>query len=489
MSGFPWPAPADLLRPREPFLLPIVLLLATRLPLWWLIPTASEDAYITFRFARNWAEGNGLTYNPGDPVFGFSSPLWTLWMGIGDKLTRHPELWSRVWSLAADAVTLILATSALRAVFSRPAAWCFAIFFSGWPYFAAVSTSGMENSAMLALMVLGAAAVRDRSWWSGPALAAVALMRPEGPAAALVLALDARWRDRGVAAAAFAGACVWLWATFGTFIPQSVTAKSAIYGTPGPWAGRAWWDWLSPFIFGRVPDPTDTVHLFLLSVVLGPSVVLGARALWPHRGSAPGLLVGACLVVWLGYVTLGVAYFWWYLLIPLAGFAVLGSIGFPQIVRGRALPISCALMVAGMWTITPHLYVGRAQTEYLSFGRAASFLRANARAGQSVLLEPIGIVGFRAPVVVIDEIGLVSPWVAKRRTQGPGWYADVVAKARPDWLVVRNGMLQTGSAFAGIGAPFRNLSERDAMLASYQVVTAVDSTAGPQALLILARRP
>src|SRR5262249_29142195 len=162
---------------------------------------ASEDAYITFRYARNLVLGYGLVFNPGERVMGFSSPLWTLWNSLGYALLRDPVLWSRAWSVVADAFTLLALGVMLKREVSRWSAWCFAAAVAGWPYFAAVAISGMENSAMLALVVLAAALVGRRSVAAGPALAAVALVRPEGIAAAAVLALWAGGRNRGIAAA------------------------------------------------------------------------------------------------------------------------------------------------------------------------------------------------------------------------------------------------------------------------------------------------
>ncbi|MDN5697786.1 MAG: hypothetical protein L0G70_07400, partial [Rubrobacter sp.] len=47
-----------------------------------------EDAYISFRYARNLLEGNGLVFNPGwEPVEGITNLFWTLclaglsWLG------------------------------------------------------------------------------------------------------------------------------------------------------------------------------------------------------------------------------------------------------------------------------------------------------------------------------------------------------------------------------------------------------------------------
>ncbi|OGF15265.1 MAG: hypothetical protein A2W00_06665 [Candidatus Eisenbacteria bacterium RBG_16_71_46] len=481
------PPLAEVLDPRGPFLVPLLLLLVTRLALWALVPNASEDAYITFRYARNFAAGHGLVYNPGEHVFGFSSPLWTLWSALGIRLTGEPVAWVRATSLAGDLVTLLMMGALLARHASAAAAWCFTYFFAAWPYFAAVAVSGMENGGMLSLIVLGAVLAGRRSPLAGPALAALALLRPEGLAAAVVLALGAGWRARVTAAALTVVGLIALAAYFGGIVPQSVIAKSSLYGTPGPWAGRHWWDWLSPVALGRAPTLLEGVHLFVMSVVFAPAVVVGALAVWRARRTPLALAIAACLVVWLGYSVLGVAYFYWYLVVPLGGLAALAAVGLPRIVRGPAIYVALALFVPGMWSIGYSLYLGRAFNEASDFGGAARYLARHARPGETVMLEPIGLVGFTAPLRVIDEIGLVTPRVAARRRAGSGWYADIALSERPEWLVVRRGVLREGAAFAGAGAPFRSGAERDSLLAHYRVEDAVGGSAGDQQLLIMRR--
>jgi hypothetical protein len=346
----------------------------------------------------------------------------------------------------------------------------------------------MENQAMVGVIALAAAACAARSPLTGPALAAVAWIRPEGLAASAVLALWARARDRWVAAALVAASLIALTVYFGSPVPQSLIAKSRIYGTPGPWGGRHWWDFLSPFILGAFPQPTDTGHLYLLSLVFAPAMVLGARALWEQRRLPIASFAAACLVVWIGYVVLGVAYFWWYLTVPLTGLVVLAAVGFPRLARGPALQVGVALLVLGLWTLLPKLYLGRAQAEYFGFAGVSGYLASHAQPGQKVFLEPIGMVGFGSPLRIIDEVGLVSPEVATRRTQGPGWYADIVRREQPDWLVLRRKVMTGGRAFAGAGAPFRDLAERDAVLSGYRAEAAIDTVSGDNTLIILSRR-
>lgn len=490
-----FPGRGSLLDWRAPYLVPLLLLVATRVAAWRLLPFAAEDAYITFRYARDLANGFGLVYNPAERVFGFSSPPWTLWAALGTALLRDPVLWTRLTSLLADVLTLLIAGRMLEREAGeadrpgRAAAWCFTLFFALWPYFAVLAASGMESGAMLTLIALGAALARRRSPATGPALALLALWRPEGLVAAAFVALGARWRDRAIAAGITLAGLAALTFYFGSPVPQSVIAKAGVYGTPGPWAGRFWWGWALPLRLPGLLAGGEARHLATLSVLLGPAAAVGAVTLWRRRHGALALAAGAALAVWCGYSLLGVAYFHWYLAAPLFAAALLASAGLPRILRGRTVYAAVLLLVATLWTEAAPFYVGRAQNEYFGFAAVGNWLRERARPGESVLLEPIGIVGWLAPVRIVDEVGLVSPAVAARRRQGAGWYTDVAVRTRPDWIVIRRGVLRGTEAFAGAGAPFRSAAERDALFAGYARLATLDEAAsGENALVILRRR-
>jgi len=482
------PERARLLDPRAPYLAPTIALLIARIAGWIMIPFASEDAYITFRYARNLAAGNGLVYNPDERVFGFSSPLWAVWSALAFPLIHNPVVWAKLSCILADLVTLLVLTRLLERHASRAAAWTFACFFAVWPYFSAVAASGMEMNLMLMLVALSAALAERGSRATGVVLGLLALVRPEGLAAAAVLALGARWRDRAVAAAIALAGIGALWAYFGTPIPQSLIAKAGIYGIDGPWKGRHWWDWLSPVIAGTRSPVSDAAPLTGFRVVMLPAAVLGFATLWRQRASGLALATFSLLFVWLGYLLLGVAYFWWYLLAPLAGIALAASVGLARVVRGPWIPVASLLFAVSLWTVMESLYRGRAIAEYGTFGEVADFLTPRCRPGEKILLEPIGIIGYQTPLRVIDEVGLVTPRVAARRRAGDGWYTDIVAAERPDWLVIRQGVLRTGQAFAGHGLPFRDKVERDTLVARYEQQFAANPDGGDNALLVLHRR-
>src|SRR5262249_4917149 len=147
-----------------------------------------------------------------------------------------------------------------------------------------------------------------------------------------------------------------------------------------------------------------------------------------------------------------------------------------------------ALYVVSVWSLALQLYRGRSFTEAQMFGSMAGELRARCDPGDVAMLEPIGMIGFACPIVVIDETGLVSPDVARRRLTGPGWYTDIVAERKPRWLIVRRGVLHSQRAFAGTGRPFRNAAERDALIERYPTVAATGDSTSENSLLLLERR-
>lgn len=70
-----------------------------------------DDAMISMRYARNFAEGRGLVYNPGEAVDGFSNPLWTWIMVIPHALGLHEGV--TTIPIAILACALLIATALL----------------------------------------------------------------------------------------------------------------------------------------------------------------------------------------------------------------------------------------------------------------------------------------------------------------------------------------------------------------------------------------
>lgn len=436
-------------------------------------PWASEDAYITFRYARNLAQGAGLVFNPGEWVMGFTSPLWTVWNAVGIAFGADPVVWAQGSSMIAGAVALWLALRLLARHATPLSATAFGLAYVAWPLFAASTASGLEMEFLFAMMVVTAWAIEQGSPAAGVSLGLLALTRPEGLVAAVVLAWKADTRARIVGAAILAAGAGALAAFYGNPLPHSLLAKRVIYGTPGPWLGRHWWDWLLPLPFVTHTASREGEHLARLAWLVLPAAAFGARALWQRRGTAASQVALAGLAIWACYAVFGVAYFWWYIVIPIATLFWIAAAGLPALPKWARSPLVlalAALVVLASWRDLVPIYLGRAQTEFRSFVPVSRALAQRATPGDLVFAEPLGMIGYGTGLPMMDEPGLVSPDVLARRREGDGWYTDLLAKRRPRWLILRPGMLQTAEGFAGHGRPFRGDAERLAVLRDYRRV-------------------
>ena len=83
---------------------------------WW-VRFVQDDAFISFRYARNLAEGRGLVFNPGERVEGYTNFLWTLFMALPEWLGWSTPLFAQIVGivimLATVAVTWRLARRVL----------------------------------------------------------------------------------------------------------------------------------------------------------------------------------------------------------------------------------------------------------------------------------------------------------------------------------------------------------------------------------------
>ncbi len=144
-----------------------------------------DDAWIHFQFARNLAQGNGFSFNPGEPTPGSTAPLWTVMLaGIGlvteDFLTPAIGL-SGLFLLASVFLSYGLAFELTNSRWAGFAAGL-AVALSG--RFVWAGLAAMETTAFAALS-LGAIWSYTRwglTWWTALIFGLSSQVRPEGHA-------------------------------------------------------------------------------------------------------------------------------------------------------------------------------------------------------------------------------------------------------------------------------------------------------------------
>lgn len=219
-------------------LLAFVLLAAT------LALPAEEDAFIYYRYAWNWAHGKGLVFNTGDPVEGFSGPLWMMVLGLLARGGFDLPSTAPLVGIACGVATLLATDFLGRAVglsrFGRLAA-VFGVALSH--PFAVWARSGLETPFYsLAITLAAGAYVQAEYPVDGEGryrrLAAlvpvlVSLGRPEGVVLAGLMVADRltdRQDPRNVAgalryglptAAGYGGYLAWRFLTFHSLVPNT----------------------------------------------------------------------------------------------------------------------------------------------------------------------------------------------------------------------------------------------------------------------------
>ena len=169
----------------------------------------TDDAFISFRYARNLLEGNGLVWNPGERVEGYSNFLWVLELAAIWAATGIPPE-DVVWWLSAAFTVATLAAMAwwtwrLPGVRSRALVWwmalgflCASATFARW-----TSSGGLETRQFTFFVVLAVVALtahrgsRRGLLVASLSLALASLTRPEGPL--IAACCFAWWAAHGLA--------------------------------------------------------------------------------------------------------------------------------------------------------------------------------------------------------------------------------------------------------------------------------------------------
>jgi hypothetical protein len=443
-----------------------------------------EDFFITFRYSRNLALGNGLVFQPGERVHGFTSPINVLLPALFDRLndSRSYEfpLWGfRLVSAAAFAGAGVVLTTLLRQE-SGTRQWeplLFALLLLLDFKAVAFAANGQETAFVLFFLAIGFRCVYrgpSECWRTlGVSWAGLQWARPDGCVYIAILGLvglfwggaPARKQLPALAKAAALCAVLYLpwfvtaWAYYGTPVPHTVVAKSI--GLAGGPTGVA----LVKVTLQQVVE--------VASLTFAPIYVNFGG--WPWWGEPICLAIGLfCAVYWLmpsadrlGRMAsliylLGCLYlayyaatsysgcpFPWYLppvnffgLIVLARApgTLIATVGSTMAIRAIAR-LSAAALVAGMGAMfvmsCREMQIQQREIELGQRMPIGLWLAQNVAPSETVYSECLGYFGFFSQRHMLDWPGLVSPGVVKARRNGHNDMVSIVPALAPDWLVFR----------------------------------------------------
>jgi len=409
-----------------------------------------DDTFIFLRYAANAAEGRGLVFNPGEPVQGYTSALWTLILTAAAMAGVPLLVFAKSAGAALGAGCLVLAQAIARRIDAR-AAIAAPLLLAGFTDLSYWSISGMD-APLFAFIVAAAMflTVRAHDGDGSPVAAAIVwglagVTRPEGAAFGVIalLWLARAKQERRVTA--------WAWIAFLAPIAAWAAFAWMYYGDPLPntfWAKR----------FDRVESFRRGLVLLRSFAVNNDGVFIAAAmalALVLRRGGAVVLSVwllafyGAYLL-WSGgdsWVSPGAFRFAVPVLVPVSVMMAAGLSGlFDRIPPGpaRKPAAGAGALLLALWLIPSGADL---ITRPVGGDPAViAHLEANTAPGDHLAVTDIGNFAYWTDLPVIDTFGLVDRHVARSfRKRTNSSYAegddlklvDYVMARAPRWIILK----------------------------------------------------
>ncbi|MBN1810223.1 MAG: hypothetical protein JXA14_00145 [Anaerolineae bacterium] len=482
-----------------------------------------DDAYITFRYARNVAEGAGFVYNPGERVLGTTTPLYTLLMAGLSLATgsRHfPVLALIVNALVgAFSVGMLYALGKRFAGHPIPAATV-ALLWALAPFSISFAIGGMETDLTIGLLIVAAYAHLTERPRALAILSALALLaRPDtaiflGPLW-LSLILERRripWREGLIALAILAPWLIFGTLYFGSPLTNSVSAKSVVYLlSPESAFLRLLQHYATPFFEQKVLPPCG---VFVALVVYCGLCAIGAinafrrdRKTWPlivypFAYFAVFALANPLIFRW--YLSPPVPFY--FLLIVTGVWTVNRDIGRlvtsrwanwkPQspIYQFTNLPfvifaVAALALTLNAWTLHPDHGPDRPAPEMAWFGgelvyrQIALDLQEQLEPDDVVAIADIGTFGYYSEATILDPVGLISPNSSRYYPVPPGQHANALAiptqlilDRRPEYVILLEAYIR------------HTLLESDEFDAQYELLDAIETNILESSAFMVFRR-
>ncbi len=290
-----------------------------------------DDAYISFRYARNLIEGHGLVFNEGHPVEGYTNFLWTMGAaaaiasGASDPIGTMHAVGVVCWVLTM--LVLLVLAGALASRDRQLAAPLLLVPLTVHYSYGLWFVSGMETPlvSLLTVMLVALVALYDRRRAWVPTAASIVgvllvMTRPDGVVVVVAVALvglavhwralreGCRWRELVIGPVipwlvVYLPYTIWRVVFYGSLLPNTYYAKVAYL----PHYERGW-GYLSAYLGLYELWP------FLLLPLVGAVVARGPttrRFLWCS--------IAASVAVSLYVVRLGGDFMEWRFVTPVSG--------------------------------------------------------------------------------------------------------------------------------------------------------------------------
>ncbi|WP_284721404.1 hypothetical protein [Polyangium sorediatum] len=423
----------------------------------WKIRWLCDDAFISFRYSRNFARGDGLVFNPGEWVEGYTNFLWTLVLGLLAKVRVSIPHAGLFGNLASYALAIVFVALVVRKASPKGAIVPFAALglAASRPFYTFAS-SGLETmpAAMLVAVGMWASLRKNGAFGAGLAFVAAALTRPDHLLlyGCMGLALVAEdlvhheerpfWKRLDLRRYLAYGAplvllyvpyFLWRWRAYGDFFPNTYYAKSGnltywsqglIYATHFLFTSGAaiWLPLFLVVLSGRARNRSETrlrIFALLSLLVYGRYVVKVGGDFMEHRFFISLLpILAASTEIALRYRLREAA-------LPVR--ALLGSAA-ALAVALAVLPVRVLKPYEKRWNLAEEntfyplksVFPLESGSTYAGMGQRIHKLFVARGLKPRLSIDCIGLVGWYADLPIVDAYGLANRRIAHKSIEKRG---------------------------------------------------------------------
>jgi hypothetical protein len=487
-------------------------------------PATLDDSFISYRYARNWVEGHGLVFNPGERVEGYSNLLWVLLLAPFLALGLDIETISKLLGVLCGMGVLLIAMELLRRHFhaSRTTVLLMGAWLASQIGFVYYAISGLETLFYtLQVVLLIHLLLHRRCGWAALVSATLLITRPEGMLFILPLALSA-WQacrhgrngQLALGTGFFHGGkprqertapwwffpamplfslglvTLWRWSYYGALLPNTFNAKIKTH-----WGVIHYILWHSQtFINYAYKSFAWNEWVLILAAFYG-------LFLLRRRDLAPAAVLGCLLFfIWFSgsdWMSFGRFY------VP--ALPVLGLFAWAGL--ERVISALARLRIRGMrvwiWLSLPILFnliTFYYADEELTSGTAINpamhsrphraiglWLKDHARPGDTLVVNEIGAIGWYSGLPVIDMIGLTDRTIPRFWKNGNfAEYAGYILAQNPRFIALND---RQSPADEGMDPVHHALYERMQTAGGYRLLHTFSLTRGKNLLLFERRGP
>jgi arabinofuranosyltransferase len=425
-----------------------------------------DDAFILFRYAKNLVLGNGLVFNPGEWVEGFTCPLWVLILSGVEALGLHtPGIAGFLGLLFAVATIWVVFTTGVQMRDEGDSYWLplvAPILLATNSAFASFTTSGLETALFTFLLAVTSfgliIALKQNKFpiWLSVGYVLLTLTRPEGLLAFVVAWIAVTVKNVGegkflrnmlpslaVYAVPLLIITGWRWMVYGYPLPNPAYAKVFLDQT----SLRLGLNYAGQLL-------TDYGWFGLILIIAAIPVFAKHRNQYSYRVLGILFIVFSLYIIFIGGDVLkGLRFF-----VPLFPIYYLLIQEGIRIVRKQWFRnISSRWATSIIWVLVALIVLGQSARYPKEKARAnlenglitkmtilADWFKAHTPTNTNIAANSIGTLGYLTGYKIIDMVGLVDETIAhhpkpiagihspaKERT----YNADHVLAQHPDFIV------------------------------------------------------